>query len=200
MNTRITRDLELMAQLVSGGKAGEAALESLFRAYRRPLLLFLRGRGMSLEQAEDVVQGVFEQLLHKAHTFRGESALSSWLYTLARNLAVSMHRSQAKEFMLDEEGWREIEASLPTEDDPSPLGTCDPKVALQECYEKAYALFAKSHPAAAEAIYLVVEHDWSGQDLAKHLNRAYGATREYLSQCKKKLKQFMEPCRQYLTP
>jgi RNA polymerase sigma-70 factor (ECF subfamily) len=39
---------------------------------------------------------------------------------------------------------------------------------------------------------------WSIEDVAAVLKRTPGATREYLSQCRKKLKAFLQPCRDYL--
>lgn len=41
----------------------EAALETLCRRYRRPLLVWLRGRGCPTDDAEDIVQGLFAALL-----------------------------------------------------------------------------------------------------------------------------------------
>ncbi len=66
--------------------------------------------------------------------------------------------------------------------------------ALQQCYDRAYAGFAQSFPAAAQALDRVVQDRWSVRDLAALLQRTEGATREYLSQCRKKLKRFLEPC------
>lgn len=42
-----------------------AALESLCATYREPLLVWLRGRGLAPEDAEDVVQGFFQHLLER---------------------------------------------------------------------------------------------------------------------------------------
>jgi RNA polymerase sigma-70 factor (ECF subfamily) len=45
--------------------------------------------------AEDVVQDVFLQVQQKLSTFRGESALSTWLYRLAVNLALAYRRKRS---------------------------------------------------------------------------------------------------------
>jgi len=45
-------------------------------------------------EAEDFTQDVFLQLFRKIHTFRGESAFSSWLYRLAANLVFMRFRKK----------------------------------------------------------------------------------------------------------
>src|SRR5260370_41914696 len=46
-------------------------------------------------QAEDLVQDVFVLLFHKIHTFRGESAFSTWLHRLTVNLVLMRLRKKS---------------------------------------------------------------------------------------------------------
>jgi len=48
-------------------------------------------------EAEDAAQDVFVQIFLKLHTFRGESALSSWLYRLTTNLVLMRFRKKNHE-------------------------------------------------------------------------------------------------------
>src|SRR5215510_9724598 len=48
-----------------GDEARRAALESLFAVYWKPVYFYLRRRGLAAEEAEDVVQGFFLQLLER---------------------------------------------------------------------------------------------------------------------------------------
>ena len=45
--------------------AAQQALEKLCRMYWRPIFAFLRGQGLSTEEAEDITQGFFAQLLER---------------------------------------------------------------------------------------------------------------------------------------
>jgi len=75
-------------RLAQQGDAG--AFEELYRLHaRRVYSLCLRMLGDPVE-AEDLAQEAFLQLFRKIHTFRGESAFSSWLHRLTANV-VLMH-------------------------------------------------------------------------------------------------------------
>lgn len=97
----MTDDHELIRQI----KAGDhQAFETLFtrhlpRVYRQAIRLM----GNEAE-AEEVVQDVFVAVYKKAHTFRGHSAFSTWLYRLTANAAITRlrKRKRSKETALDE--------------------------------------------------------------------------------------------------
>ena len=67
-----------------------------------------------------------------------------------------------------------------------------------ECVKIAKIAFEKDHPERAKAIELSAIEGWTIKELAVFLDRSEGATREYLSQCRKFLKPYTEPCREYL--
>lgn len=193
----ISDDHEALLRIAAGGSARNKALEQLYRQHRPKLLAFLRKKGLSIEEAEDVVQHVFVQVVKNAAQFRGDCSVSSWMHRIAHNAMVDLFRGTHKEMLVTEETWEELSNTTPAEV-VCPI-TADPKRALQECFEKAYAEFRKAHPAAADLIFKSLENeDWDGHDMAAYLGRTAGAAREYFSQCKKKLKQFMEPCRHLL--
>jgi RNA polymerase sigma factor (sigma-70 family) len=67
---------------------GRAALGELCRAYWSPVNAFIRGHGLSQEDAADVTQSFFEKLLTRNDLGRADQArgkFRSWLRTCARN-------------------------------------------------------------------------------------------------------------------
>src|SRR3954471_17896313 len=50
----------------------------------------------SLADAEDIVHDTYLKALDKLHTFRGESSLKTWLFTIASNLAKDNLRAQKR--------------------------------------------------------------------------------------------------------
>src|SRR5580704_1105577 len=79
------------AEAIQRARDGDRTVfEFLYRLHsRRVYAVCLRMVGNTAE-AEDLTQEAFLLLLRKIHTFRGESAFSTWLYRLAVNL-VLMH-------------------------------------------------------------------------------------------------------------
>lgn len=84
-------DAELIARAQSGD---ESAFEQLFHLYKkRVYYLCLRMIGNSAE-AEELTQEAFLQLFRKIHTFRGESAFSTWLHRVAMNITLMRLRTR----------------------------------------------------------------------------------------------------------
>ncbi|GAA4015740.1 RNA polymerase sigma factor [Hymenobacter fastidiosus] len=85
-------DAELVVQLQQGS---EAAFRTLVERYQnriyRTVLALLR----SPEEAEDVAQEVFVEVHQTIGRFRGDAALSTWLYRLATSRALK-HRQRAR--------------------------------------------------------------------------------------------------------
>src|SRR5215470_15119269 len=91
----------LVARICTGDTA---AFDTLFRRYGSRVFrqaLHLLGNPA---EAEEVAQEVFAALYEKATTFRGESALATWLYRLTANAALSRlrRRQRSKEVALDD--------------------------------------------------------------------------------------------------
>ena len=103
-------DKDLMSLFQSGDIT---AFEHLYRRYKTPLFNYFVRFTHDRTKAEDLTQELFGKLIHKRSSFEKRSKLSTWLYTIARNLAVDAARraSHRKHASLD----------VPTKDDGIPL-------------------------------------------------------------------------------
>ena len=84
---------EAIIQLIQAGR-GQEAFERLVPAYRRRVFglaySILRDRGA----AEDLAQEVFVKLWQALPRYDGRAKLSTWIYAITRNAAISAQRSR----------------------------------------------------------------------------------------------------------
>jgi RNA polymerase sigma factor (sigma-70 family) len=71
-----------------------AAAESAVRNERKRLLGFIRRRVRTEEDAEDILQDVFYQLVASYSVTEPIEKLTSWLFTVARNRIIDWYRKQ----------------------------------------------------------------------------------------------------------
>ena len=199
MTTDTRAQDQLWLDLVAGGgEPGDKAVEALFRQYRRPLTVFLVQRGTHPDAAEDLVQEVFIRMVRGAAGFRHDARVSSWLFQIAANLHIDQTRKLNLEETVDDAQWLQIEATVAAQQCPAGQQETANAEGLQECFDRGFSDFALAFPERAQALQQVVVHNWAVRDVAMFLNRNEGATREFLSQCRKKLREYLEPCRDFL--
>jgi RNA polymerase sigma-70 factor (ECF subfamily) len=87
------RERELVRRCVGGDSLAQ---HELVRRYSALVWSVCRRGGLSEGDAEDVSQEVFWNAFAALERYRGESRLSTWLYTLARRRVVDFHRSPAR--------------------------------------------------------------------------------------------------------
>src|SRR5688572_789442 len=108
-----TQDRQLIARLQAGD---ETAVQDLADRYR-PRIAQLAMRYMkNREDAEEVTQDVLMKVYRKVNAFRGDSALSSWIYRITFNTAMSRLRTNRAERAADQERDRLLATERPTDD------------------------------------------------------------------------------------
>jgi RNA polymerase sigma-70 factor (ECF subfamily) len=107
-----TQDRQLIARLQGGD---DAAVQELAERYS-PRIFQLAMRHMkNREDAEEVTQDVLMKVYRKIGAFRGDSALSSWIYRITFNTAMSRLRTTKAARVADQERERALAAA---EQDP----------------------------------------------------------------------------------
>ena len=81
------------ADLVRAARRGcSSSFAALVDRYSRPLLSFLYRRVGNRQEAEDLAQETFVRVYQNLDRYRSEARFSTWLFTIAANLAVSHRR------------------------------------------------------------------------------------------------------------
>lgn len=71
-------------------RGDSAAFEALYRLHSRRVYALCLRMVKNASEAEDLTQEAFLEIFRQIHTFRGESAFSTWVYRVTSNL-VMMH-------------------------------------------------------------------------------------------------------------
>jgi RNA polymerase sigma-70 factor, ECF subfamily len=174
-----------------GGKPRDNGIAQLYRAYARRFVAYLLKHRVPREHAEELVQEVFINIVRHCDSFRGDTRIDAWMWSIVRNALIDYMRRQRPEVTIDDDELINLAGAV--EDSES-----DTSTDLDECVRKAFAAFSIANSDRAQVLSLVAFEGWSIEDVAVMLKRTPGATREYVSQCRKKLKDFLQPCREFL--
>jgi RNA polymerase sigma-70 factor (ECF subfamily) len=139
-------------------------------------------------EAEDLVQDVFVLLFRKIHTFRGESAFSTWLHRLAVNLVLMRLRKKSPPTVsIEVTADLDDESSSPSIDIGAPdlllEGSVD-RVSLERCIGQL--------PAGYRAIFVL--HDIQGyqhNEIAEIVGRSVGDSKSQLHKARMRLRELL---------
>ncbi len=101
-------------------RAGDPeVLRDLFHRWCRPLFVFLLGMVGDRALAEELTQETFLRACRRLSAVRGESRLSTWLFGIARNVALESLRRRRRAGLrvdLDESQWRRLRDGRQTQE------------------------------------------------------------------------------------
>ena len=100
-----SRALEPALALVRRAQQGDTeAFGTLFHMHRSRVYSLCLRMTRNVAEAEDLTQEAFLQVFRKLPTFRGDSALSTWMYRVAVNTVLMYFRKRGRpQFSIDEE-------------------------------------------------------------------------------------------------
>ena len=185
MNTPIDRisDERLFIRYVEGD--GDA-FRILMDRYAVRLLRYCRGFVESEEEAEDLVQETFMRAIRSASTYRATSRFSTWIYTIARNLALD--RVKTARNRADLEAGRQDGILESTMSSPPP----EPDMVESGGFrEQLLTALTALTPLEAETVRLTFFAEWTTAQIAElqECSRATVRTRRF--QALKKIRQVL---------
>jgi RNA polymerase sigma-70 factor (ECF subfamily) len=174
---------------VTSGSATTAHIEGLYRSHFGKVCGYFRRCGETEAVAHELAQDTFIQALRGCAQFDGRSQLSTWLWAIARNTLLGHLRRQGRRVAGDD-----ARAAAPVDPDTLSSARSGRQMEQDACVRRGFAAFAQDHPDRAQVIYLAAVEGWTREELATHLGRTPHAATEYLSQCRAKLRPYIEGC------
>lgn len=180
----------LIVAMALGGRQAEAAVGILFSRFAGPFKGRAMRRGVNQADADDVVQDAFVKIVKSAAGFQPKGEGSAWLWCVFNSvLADAQRKSQRLPRMEDYDG---IPENFRVQAD----GSC--QLDFQDCVQTQMTAFGNAWPEGLQVILWSASHGMKTREIAAIIQRSEGATREFLSQVRKKFKTFVEQCDELL--
>jgi RNA polymerase sigma-70 factor (ECF subfamily) len=175
------RSTDESADLVARCQAGDVeAFGTLYRAHAARIYALASRMAGSPDEGEDLMQEIFMQAFRKLGSFKGESAIGTWLYRLALNHCLDFVRSkQAK--------MENVTDTLDGETSIEPAARRDTPIAridLERAIERL--------PTGCREVFVL--HDIEGFDhkeVADALGIAEGTSKSQVFKARMKLRAFL---------
>ena len=181
-------------RLVVAARGGDPrALRTLLQSVSGPIYRFGRNFCRDTHDAEDVMQEVLTSLVRSLHRFRGESSITTWAYTVARNSCIRRRRKGMGEpemlLSLDQAGPGGAEGL----EIPDPAG--DPgrdleQIELREALRNAIAALPSGQ---REVLILRDIEGLSAREVAKAIRIQERAVKSRLHRARRALRAALEP-------
>jgi RNA polymerase sigma factor (sigma-70 family) len=186
---------EVLLLIRAGGKAQNAGVGHLYTAYASVLMRFFVQRGASGDEAQDVLQDTVIKIVGGIDSWSGEGPARAWIWQIARNCLTDHFRKDVRtrgvEIAVNDESWQRLVETVPSSD-----GTAKPQSA-DECLASGMKTFLAQEPERAFVLELQMDGS-SIAEIALRIGRTDSATKEYLSQCRKKLEPYVAHCQDFL--
>lgn len=173
-----------------GGAQIERALRTLDRSFHSRLYARSLRSLRNAETARDVVQETFIKVWSRCSTFQGQSELLPWIEAILRHTIFDRLRRPDRAVPLPEDEAMSAEMLAGLFDAPmgevhTPADEAE-RAELADCFERCWVRFEAACPAHASVIRWIVADGLEVSEISELLDRSPGATREFISQCRKR--------------
>ena len=180
---------QLDSELIARAQHGDAdAFAELFQAHKtRVYSLCLRMTNNTAE-AEDLTQEAFLQVFRKLATFRGDSALSTWLYRIAVNTVLMRFRKRTLSQTSLDDPWSKNSDAKPV---PREYGTRDHHLA--GCIDRIALIQAiRELPHGYRTVFLLHEVEgYEHGEIAEFLGCSTGNSKSQLHKAKMRIRELL---------
>ena len=167
---------------------GQAGLTFIFNQYGKKLIHFFQRRfKLSHQDAEDVLQNTLFNLVRSIHSYdKQKSCLYTYLSKIGVNECIDLLNQQKHTPTGSSTDLEMIHSQQ----------NLERELCYQLCIEKMVAQFEQHVEKAKDCLHILTFKGEGGyiREIAKDIGRTDRATTEFLSQCRKKLKPYMQRC------
>ena len=153
-------------------------LAQIIHTFKDGLILYLNGYVQNIYVAEELTEETFVKLVLKKPKFSGYSSFKTWLYTIARNLAMDyLRRNRKREVSIDE--CREL---------------CDDEKYLEESYIHqenrilVHRAINRLKPEYRQILWLIYFEKFTQKEVAKILGKTIHNVESTASRARQALK------------
>jgi RNA polymerase sigma-70 factor (ECF subfamily) len=185
-------DVRLMLQVrddVTG------AFETLVERYQNRLVGVLYHLTGSLEEAEDLCQEVFLRIYRARKGYRARSKFSTWLFTIANNLALNHLRSKGRNpsLPMSNSGTNSQAVLSMAQQLASREGTPSAPVRQAELADLVQAALSVLNEDQKMAVLLNKFEEMSYAEIADVMGRSAAAVKSLLARARNQLREQLEP-------
>ena len=173
-------------QLLREGRNDEALM--LFEKYgfRKEFIGFAMKRNINYDDASDLVQKfTIDKLYMKSNSIKNIEFARTWMYRVFSNMVNDQGRMLKKN--------REVPLDEDRDQSQAPKISDVKSQTRSGCVQEQLAKFREDEPKRAEVLDYILLNKGT-EEIRLIIGRSYGATREYMSQCRKKFRSFTEIC------
>lgn len=187
MNGRNEQSDEELIKAVQANEPG--AFEALYARYRIRLYNFIRRFVGNLSSTEDIFQETFLRVYRERQRYEPRVAVSTWLYTIARNLCLhEIEKRSRRQSTSADSGTFNTATASPLEDPLARLEADDTAGRIV----RAVALLPQGE---REVLILARYEGLSPRQIAAVVGKSEGAVRVALSRALATLRQSLHPAR-----
>lgn len=193
---------ETLRNISVGGRAQNDALRALYQQKSAEFKRYFLHKGVSPSFVEDVLQETFIKIFKSANNYKGaggngDGSAAAWLHTIAFS-SMQDHFEKVNRLKNESASYEENDhlgqlEAVRSQDQMESKAVQD----VNECVAAGLEDFAAEHPDR----YQVLMSQLDGEDISsigRRIGRSVAATKEYLSQCRKKLAPYIEHCTELL--
>lgn len=165
---------------------------ALYDWFAIPAIKFLRSKKIDLEDANDILQETIIKVFEKLTTLKNDQKFESWIWQILRNNMNNFWNKNNKK--------NTTMFAMNNEDIENKMGDENIKIKFEnefsskeDCVENKFKIFTQDMPDRAYVLELKM-NQIADKEIALRINRTLAATKEFISQSRKKIAPYIEDC------